>query len=355
MKTLFRFVLLVFALAIVSGCATHNIPLDTMSPNKISGDRISLFVDQDGTFYPTDWSDGYKMGTLNRSQRKRFSLIATAKSNGMEAELDAYEKDLLNSVSKCVSSADRVFILIHGFNNNEPEAVDAFRLIEDQIAFRENDVIVRFYWDGLTATGKSSRKLIGTGRIWNNAAGFSQLAGSEGLRDVLNAISEKEIIVIAHSRGASVVLSALSNPPYQQNFIDDTKKWLEINACFPLKENGNIISAIFLAPAVGRIDFRTTQYYDGDSESYRKLGRQLKRIHYTVNSKDPVLTKKILPSDKFNPTGLGCDFAEGQALNKHYGILEAYLMNMDDHAFPSYIENCAFKEMLRNCGAEVKK
>ncbi len=362
MKTLYKFISLVFALAVLTGCATHNVPMDPISPNTVSDSRISLFVDQDGTFYPDNWSDGYKMGTTNRKQSKLFSLILGAEDCGMREELDAYQGELLNSISNRVARAERVFVLIHGFNNNEAQATDAFRLIEDQIVFSENDTVIRFYWDGLTDGSEGLIGLFGTARIWNNAAGYSQLAGTRGLRGVLNAIQNKEIVVIAHSRGNSVVLSALSNPPYRDKFIKRTDEWLKVNADAPLHDQQNKIQAIFLAPAIGQVDFRTTDYYiNKGKKSYRNLGPQLKKIHYTVNPYDPVLLKKIwrkkgiIPVGKFNPTGLGCEYSEGQALDTHYGILEPYLMSMDAHAFTSYVENCAFKEMLRACGVEVKK
>ena len=207
--------------------------------------------------------------------------------------------------------------------------------------------MVWFYWDGLVSDEK-----IGKAQTWNNAVGYSQLAGTHGLRDVLNALHDKEIIIIAHSRGASVVLSALSNPPYRKNFIKDTT-WMEVNGSAPLRDNGNKIKIIFLAPAIGRIDFRTPCYYCGDN-SFRDLGSQLKRIHYSLNFVDGVLGKSIIPSGKFNPTGFGYNSAEGRALNERYGILTPHSFT-NDHAFTSYIDASTFKEMLIACEVDVKE
>jgi esterase/lipase superfamily enzyme len=159
-----------------------------------------------------------------------------------------------------VASADRVFILIHGFNNDQKEADAAFQLVEQKIEFKEKDAIIWFHWDGLVSPKKGLARSIGAARIWNNATGFSQMAGMYGLRRILNVIHKPEIYIITHSRGASVFLSALSNPPFKQNFIDDTT-WLNIKGAEPLdKGNTNAIHALFLAPAIGSIVFGKTTY-----------------------------------------------------------------------------------------------
>src|SRR5690606_17943217 len=76
----------------------------------------------------------------------------------------------------------------------------------------KTDEIIQFYWDGLT-----SQSILGGAKIWFDATNYSQMAGEFGLRRILNVISNKEVYIISHSRGASVVVSALNSTIIAEN------------------------------------------------------------------------------------------------------------------------------------------
>ncbi len=351
MKNIIKLSFVACALALLSGCATHNVPT-TQTPNYSVGvPRVEVFVDQDGSFYPENWAATYgtprKVFTWNQS----WSLKRAAMQNGKTNELANAQETIVQDIGKTLADKSRVFILVHGFNNDEAEANDAYRLILNQIALADGDAVVEFHWDGLVGKDPAN---VGTASVWFKACGYSQLAGSEGLRDILNVLKDKHIILIAHSRGSSVVLSALSNPPYFPDFEESTT-WLDVNACDPLEGNGNAIDVILLAPAVGKVDFRTVEYYDGNKD-FRSLGKQLKSIQYSVNREDPVLEKYINKAGKFNPTDLGYDPTVGECLNKRYKIMTAYdFCDMPVHDFTRYVSHPEFKTMLKACDIPVKE
>lgn len=230
---------------------------------------------------------------------------------------------------------------------------------QQRLPKNHSDGVVRFYWDGLTGSG------FGGGNIWFNAAGYSQLAGSRGLRRILNEIAGKDVYLIGHSRGTSVILSALSNPVYDPKFLTDTqavasswgpefKKFLQPD---PLRERGNRIHIMVLAPAVDRIDFCDSSEQPREPKpfvcrQFRPLGSQVRSFQYTINARDPVLNKFVGLSAGFNPTGLGLRRDVGQELKLEYPMLRAYEFDppVSDHRFGFYVGSSAFTRMLADAG-----
>jgi len=335
-------------LVLFSCSISHNIP-SNQTPNEAIPPNISkVFVDQNGTFYPDNWEITY--GSHDKNARKyAYSINTWAKRKGLSEELSDFEKVHINKLKLRLQKKDRIFVLVHGYNNSEYSAKKSFARLQDIISFDEStDEFVEFYWDGLT-----SSSLSGSLKIWFNAAGYSQMAGEFGLRRVLNSIKEKEIILISHSRGASVVLSALSNPPYAENFAKKTFENDSITVGNPtsLEENGNSITSIMLAPAIGLIDFKKPEYYIGNDE-YRTFSSQLKSIHVTINKDDPKLKKFIGPlSRKFNPTNIGYEPSGFIELNKTYSLMDSTnYTGMKSHAFLDYLNNPKFIEILNKYG-----
>lgn len=343
MNAAIKFLVSAVALALISGCATHNTP-DSAKPNFSSEkNKYEVFVDQDGTFYPENWEKTYGKPCRLKCKGQSYSLRRAAGKSGL-AQLEQAEEKTVEDISRFLNNKKRVFILVHGFNNSEKVANQAFEKIESKIKFNESDAVVWYHWDGLVGKG------IGSASIWFKSTGYSQLAGERGLRDILNSVSGKEIIFIAHSRGASVVLSALSNPPYDDDFENATD-WVDINGNESLKAQDNTIRAIFLAAAIGDIDFKTPDLF-----GYRDFSKQLKGIVYSVNPNDPVLSKWFLKSNDLNPTDLGLKKSVGKKLNEHYGNMTPIMVcDLDKHGFPKYVENDTFKEMLIASGVGVKE
>ncbi|WGL17228.1 alpha/beta hydrolase [Microbulbifer bruguierae] len=345
----------------IVGCAIHNTP-DTLktsemnNPNEVSSRNFNAFVDQNGTFYPPNWKKENGSPCKIYCWNIHYSLIATAASKGNDAveNLSIKEAQILENMRVKLEDANRVYILVHGYNNDAKTSRNNYDTIKNHIEFQENDVVIEFFWDGLVS--KSS--LWGDAKIWFRATGYSQLAGSEGLRDILNLIENKEIIIISHSRGASVALSALSNPPYSKEFAEDTLEFhtVDVYQTERLQDNKNIIKLLMLAPAIGDVDFRVPDHLT--KMSYREFGDQLTKISYTVNPNDKVLKKfldKPNVSGKFNPTDLGFDEKSGEKLKAHYGIIQSYdFSETKSHKFDKYIENENFKLMLSDLGVDVK-
>lgn len=330
---------------------------------------MQVFVDQDGTFYPKGWQTLFG----EPPRRGGYSLMSIARQRGLEASLRRAEDQALDTISTFIRSKQRVFILIHGFNNDQRAAEGAYSKIQDAIAFEPGDGVISFFWDGLVASGP------GPAKIWFPATGYSQLAGQNALRRILNRTVDKTVVIIAHSRGASVALSALSDPPYNTEFARATCERNRIDvtvlprkACdlgessvtrLPVPmDNGNRISMLFLAPAIGDVDFRSPAFYDRDcpldnhesSCAYRSLGRQVTRIVHTVNPNDPVLAKYIQLSrlnplsERFNPTEFGLSATATKRLQMYLPNLSYVELNdLDAHAFDRYVTHHDFPFLLR--------
>jgi len=318
---------------------------------------MKIWVDQDGTFYPADWKDHFDRPE-RLPGRSAYSLEAMAADKEADDEnqrhlIDEAEKSVMARYRDFISDKKRLFILVHGYNNDEIEAKKAYDRIQKKIAFHKGDGVVEFYWDGLSAGGV--RRLL----IWFKATGNSQLVGTRGLRKILNATHGKDIVFITHSRGASVFLSALSDPPYAENFVTDTKRSRGFGVYEepPLRENDNEIAALLLAPAIGAIDFRWPEH--DPSDPMRDFDEQLKKVYYSVNSRDWVLNKFIGLSKYFNASDMGLRVSvankidAGDKPRKRFRHKE--WQPMRTHGFLTYVENCQFVRMLKEMGIDAKR
>ena len=349
----FKYISIILILITTSCKIQHKLPLN-QTPNEMTSNNVyKAFVDQNGTFYPDNWTELYGAHPKN-SKKYAYSLITNAKERSLSKNLIESENQILQEIKSETNNKNRIFILVHGYNNGETSAATSYQEIRKRLKISEDDYIIDFHWDGMYST-----TAFGSMKIWFNAAGYSQLSGEYGLRNILNLFTNKEIFIISHSRGASVALSALSTPPYDPEFAKDTKSELGVivGNSSPLKESNNIINCILLAPAVGQIDFKTPNYYNED-KSYRKFTNQLKQIYITVNRQDPKLKKYIgfvSASDKFNPTNLGFDSSVFDELNKEYNLFKMKdFSGMKSHAFTRYIENPLFMEILEEMKIETE-
>lgn len=186
---------------------------------------------------------------------------------------------------------------------------------------------MQFYWDGHDA-----RAVVDAGVIWFWGTGSSQVAGQGGLRRVIQATGPAEVVIMSYSRGASVVLSALSDSAYDSDFREATTRlsYLEPSGSAflkpaPLGPRGPI-RVVMLAPAIGAPDFRAPDKVD-DLWVLRTFPERLVSIRYTVNPGDYVLNKLWVGlADNFNPTG------------------------QVGHGVPDYLADPVVREMLRDSG-----
>lgn len=343
---------------LLGGCWSHAYPLRErfLAPADLdpaAARRAELFVDMNGSFYPDGWRSYADKGKL-----KDDSLLNEAVRKPELAAVLAREEDRqLGDIAAFARDKQRIFILIHGYNSRIKDSEPPFDTIEAQLDLGPQDGVIRFNWDGLTG------ELLGAGKIWFYATATSQLAGSRGLRRVLAQIEGKQIYLISHSRGASVILSALGNPVYHPGFVARTRKvaahWSgDYSALLtppPLPDRRNRIHALMLAPAIGRIDFcdQSEQAAIDHKEKcgkLRDLGPQLASLRYTVNRGDPVLDKFIGLSGKFNPTDFGLKAEVGAAIEREGGYcgMLGYGFREPEpfHAFRRYVRHEAFAAML---------
>lgn len=370
-----RFVIVALCALLVGGCLGHSTPPPGWTNAVTAPGRIQTFVDANGTFFPDDWRSEDVIGeTRFRDADSLLNAVAIDAREGQRRALHAYEARWLDTFDAAVEGRKRVFVLIHGFNDEAGSARRSYALVQDNLDLRPEDVVVEFYWDGLTSWGGPLRKMVGSGRIWFWATGYSQVAGSRGLRRLLSRIENADVYLISHSRGASVSLSALSNPSYDPDFVAGTEPLLcpdgdarPVGAppCPPgflqpaaLADTGNRYHLLMMAPAIGNPDFwgpaSSTSSAAAAPPRFRELSPWPLDVRYTVNPLDPVLKKYFSPlSAHYNATDLGHDPAVGRRLSERYPTMSGYLISdreHDVHDFGVYVRCDVVVRMFADAG-----
>lgn len=331
----------VVAIVLTACSAMHNVPTSQVPNNFINPNITSAYVDQNGNFYPNQWQKKYGNPPANAT-RKEYSLMKIATENGFEQDLTKFENSQLKAFAERVKNKKRIIIFVHGINNDYMQSLTNYNKARTYMDLNaQKDEVVNFYWDGLKTTS-----LFGAAKVWVSATTNSKLAGEYGLRRILNSISNKEIYIISHSRGAAVVLSAIANPalkPTEKRIVAEYHH-VEIEDAKPLSENGNKIYSIMLAPAIGIKDFQN------DDGQFKVFSPQLKMIHSTINNTDFILGKGKtgLLSSSFTSTDFGYDGDTHAEIAEHYNLCEATdFTGQKSHDFKDYITNPKFKEILK--------
>jgi pimeloyl-ACP methyl ester carboxylesterase len=325
---------------------------DAAGPTSCPSYLVQVFADANGTLYPSGWQSRF------RNVRRNHSLLNGSSADD-RAHLAEQERIQLDELARLGQAANRVIILVHGYNNDVGAANAAYQQIETQIQPTSTDLVVRFYWDGLIGDAP-----FGAGRIWFYATGNSQLVGSRALRKVIAQFGAKPVYLIGHSRGASVILSALGNPVYNPRFRRDTcaltDTWGETCESFiaptSLPGSGGDIHVLLAAPAIDRIDFCDARHQpkeggvDCRGDMLRPLGQRVKSFRYTVNSQDRVLRKFVGVGGSFNPTRLGLTRDVGDELRaERYSTFQPYPVPASpEHEFTWYVQTCEFAWMLHD-------
>lgn len=370
---------LMAALLFLSGCTMHNVPrVNSFTAVADRPNAAQVFLDINGTFYPTDWQSRIGEKPIQRHRSLLNATYHMANKDALRAYVAADEQRQLQEISKLVAAKSRVFILVHGFNDSYDEARESFEAAAQKLPLSPQDALIHVYWDGQIGKG-----LIGAGIIWFSAVGNSQLVGLRGVRKILNQVAGKDVILISHSRGASVVLSALENPPFAPGFARkitqlDFARLTEFRRPPELEPRGNRIKLIMLAPAIGNPDFwalecearaagpkrqrcagpRLTGTGDGSSvrcPDYRSFTPQLKSLRFTVNRGDRTLKKYIGNLSRwFNATDLGFTPATGNAIAKCYQFdMIPYKIDKEhEHDFELYTRDPEFSRMLTDALGE---
>lgn len=355
------------ALLFLSGCYRHNLPLDVrFAPTHHIPMKAHVYVDMNGTFYPQGWNEFVRPGKAwkAKSLLGEADIRTKAGDTGFRDLVMSDQTRQLGELASYLEGKQRIFIFIHGVNNSQTEAEAAYRIMEQSIVFQPGDALVEFHWDGYVAD--SGLKGLAAFRFWFLAVTNSQLAGSRGLRPILNLMHDQHAILISHSRGASVILSALANPPYDPGFKKDKIRLGYLGdrplEPPPLVERGNDISVAMLAPAIGEVDFRakacealTDVKNAKPCTVWRKFSRQLKSIRYTVNPCDSVLNKFVGLGASLGPTDLGLDAKVGDEVEDHYPRMFSYpLVKPHGHKFIFYAADPEFRTMLGAAGVTTR-
>lgn len=365
---------LVFVLAAVcialSGCLGHSLPPPGWNNAVLAPGVVQTFVDANGTFYPNNWRANSVIGERDFERADSLlNAVAGDRDITRRNALHAYEERWLQTVAEEVRGSRRVFILIHGFNDAAETARASYEVVRSNLDIRPDDAVIEFYWDGLKTWGGPVGKRLASGRIWFWATGYSQVGGSRGLRRILDRIENADVYLISHSRGASVSLSALSNPTYDPGFSRPTEMFLcpDGNAvpqgsppCPPgflspprLEDRGNTYHLLMMAPAIGNPDF-----WDPETAGeYRQISPWPYDIRYTINRQDDVL-KKLFGglSPHFNATDLGYSSAVGEALSRHYQAqgypaMQGYpISDLKSHSFSLYADCKVTLRMFADAG-----
>lgn len=371
-----RLLPILLALMTLSGCAAHSFPISNrfVYPLEadcgggepcIGKDAAQVFADTNGTFYPSGWqAHVHPRMSKKRPGEGRWlagSLLAHSVLNPRFRRLiERDEARQLGELEAFGARHKRIFILVHGYNASVEETNIPFSAVEASLDLKPGDGVIRFYWDGLIGKG------VGALKVWLDAANHSQTVGARGLRDILNQIEGREVYLIAHSRGASVVMSAFGNPVYNSKFLAKAhsrgrswgKAYRTMLAPKPLIDRGNSFHILMLAPAIDRIDFCDASEQPVSSKGFvcskfRALGPQVKSFAYTVNPGDPILGKLFLSYKAFNPTGLGYQADVGRSLqSEHYALFKEYAFEKPEgfHGFKDYAAHPVFLQMLNNAG-----
>jgi hypothetical protein len=346
-------------LAIVLTCAAcaHNLP-DEPVPNYIHDSSLAqTFVDVNGTFYPPQWSDNSVIG--RDAVKRQHSLFAATRTNPKSRDLiQRAEARWLGDLSQSAQQKRRVFIFLVGFNTNQAKSTPDLEAMRKAIAMTPEDLTIRFYWDGHNA-----KVYVDTAGIWFMGSGSSQVVGQRALRRVINAMGDRDIFIVSYSRGASVVLSALSDPGYSPTFRARTTQldYLEPKGDDffrpkPLGLSGDI-RVLMLAPAIGEPDFRAPEQFN-HQWVFREFPERLVSIRYTINPRDYVLNKiGIGLADNFNDTSLGAFQEAGSRVDCHYRFLQGYPVEgrRVGHGVPDYLEDPAFLKMLHDSGLRASR
>jgi hypothetical protein len=350
----------------LAGCAGHAFPLSNrfVFPTEDTN-TAEIFADTNGTLYPAGWQSYFhpRQNKKHPGEGKWLagSLLAqSVYSRKFRTLIEKDEARQLGEIKSFAARHKRIFILVHGYNASVEDTNIPFSAIEAELDLQPGDGVIRFYWDGLIGKGAGAIK------VWFKAANASQIVGSRALRDVLDQIEGRDIYIIAHSRGASVVMSALGNPVYDSGFFAKAKRsarrwgksYRTMLSPKPLADHANNVHVLLLAPAIDRIDFCDASQQPVKSKGFvctkfRPLGMQVKTFDYTVNPSDPVLGKFLFSSHAFNPTGLGYEPKIGRDLRaEHYPMFREYVFEKPEgfHAFKDYAAHPVFIQMLSNVG-----
>jgi hypothetical protein len=380
---------------------THNVPYKGSIDLEIKDNlenTVNVFCDSNGDFFTNTFMPKRKLneyffgyGWTIRYQSEINHVEELAQYNAQKVRSTIIKE--LNGFLAPEKGFEHVFILVHGFNSLYKDSLKAYgearstiqelKLNPDKVAY------IYFHWNGLGTQGEG-RQLT----FWNNSCGYSQMAGICALRPILNTIPpDIKVHIISHSRGASVVFSALSNPPFVKSFITSTLMKDDPIDIPRLANSGNYFKQVerpvtyfAVVPAIGQCDLLKPNYtasgkiikrdetpkkysrfnsyrsephcpfdqiYDtnGTLGQFRKFP-SLVRCVIGFNINDSATSKKVKRfADNFGDTSIGCNYQDAatQVGEAYDSIRAKNLMEKEssEHNFIAYIKAPTFIRTLK--------
>jgi len=314
---------------------------------------VTIRIDGEGNYYPnfyiSDRSLKKSKGKLSKWYRshpiqykeilKSYSLNPAWNSiDQLNKKIETNYKKLINSIS----DNRTVIFLIHGYRKQMYKKKDnTLSMIDNDLVEKElgsDKVFVEVYWDSKHISrfkgifGKRGLKMMEASAIPN-----AKKVG-ERLRNLVNTLDKKELVVLSHSLG-SVVANALTfDYRHNSNLMD-----------------GKTINAVHLGPAIGHEAF--------DRFDYKGNGDYSLLICVGYNENDWVLLKNFRKFNfltrstptTFGNTTLGCNF-NGEIdklkkllvkkLNPMEKVLTIDMGKEVNHLFSYYASHESFKQVL---------
>lgn len=334
------------AIFMISACSgKHVIPDEGYAQTGINK-TIRVAFDQDGNIYPLDTR---KFDWANPDFAKwREPIFGTAyqldewfKPDYSNEYKEEIYSNVIGNINQSISDGDTVVVMIHGFNTSYSEALSTYQLMRSKID--KNAFVIEVIWDGLYKRSQSKVDLSNL-NFWNKALLYSNYAGNNGVRTLLNGI-DKDILLrfVTHSRGAAVAFSSILDPVYDSEFI--------IIPRLPSLDNKHIkdVKMVLFAPAIGN------GHITDDLE--QGLMHDNVKVYLGTNKKD-IATSKWKFSKVKGDTSLGgnLDYLNEKIylMRKNISFQRAEFRHGGGHALGNYFEDSE----LTNCffwAAELKK
>lgn len=209
-------------------------------------------------------------------------------------------KNLANQIQQQLQQANskHVVVLIHGFNDPNPDAYYFSLRRSIQQFVKQPIVFVEVYWDGLTSLGSNP---IVAG-IWGKAQINSAKVGL-GLRQLLQQIDPGvKLTLLTHSLGASVACHTLFNPQkWPKQFQEKLEEDYKSNAIATPRSSQ--ICLAMLAPAISG-----TQVMDDILRTVPEKNQAgFRKIVIGYNKYDYAVSKGGLFAKSFGNTALGAN------------------------------------------------
>ncbi len=298
----------------------HSYPQDGFQ-HATDPDLLRIAFDRNGDVYPDPAEFPVNDALLARSQH---SLRAYFAAHGQRYDPEEVAVGLARRIEAACAPGKSLLLIIHGANNSYPEARRSYELVSlrmRELSWSHDIVFLEVYWDALHGDPLSG---------WGPARETSKWVGL-GLRRVLRHLPPSiPLRVLTHSRGASVISSALWDLHLDENREADARYRAR-----QLAEPPPLLLRIrigLLAPAMGGEDL---------------VGiRGLERVIVGLNVDDPVLGKGIIPAAWFGDTRLGCSREAFDAVAKRLGDVARLidLSSSEVHDFKDYLLRRPFAE-----------